>query len=472
MNSARVTVFCSVALVTIAALGGFVWLLVSSPVQVEERVPLKTDHEIAGGAQAVKIEGVFARSNGTPSTVIKASWPRFRGVDFDNVLKDSVPLLDSWPEGGPEVVWRVALGEGYAGPVVINGCVYILDYDEKKYSDALRCLSMDDGREIWRRSYKVQVKRNHGMSRTTPAVTDKYVVTIGPRCQVMCCDTGTGAFKWGVDLAKDYGTEVPLWYTGQCPLIDGNVAVVAPAGKCLMMGIDCETGKVVWETPNPDKFKMSHSSIMLMTVAGRRMYVYAAAGGIAGVSAEEKDRGALLWQSREWNHAVVAPAPVKVDDSRIFMTSGYGVGSMMFSVVRKDGQFEAATLYKLERKVFACEQHSPVVYNGKLYSVLPADAEIMRKQFVCLDPDGKQVWASGPEHRFGIGPFMVADGKFFIMNDDGQLTMVRATEKGYEQLAQAQVLNGRDSWGPLAIVDGRMLVRDLSEMKCLDLRKK
>ena len=66
------------------------------------------------------------------------------------------------------------------------------------------CYSLLDGTELWRRGYAVDIKRNHGMSRTIPAVNDKYVVTVGPRCQVMCCDAITGDLLWGIDMVREF----------------------------------------------------------------------------------------------------------------------------------------------------------------------------------------------------------------------------------------------------------------------------
>ena len=142
------------------------------------------------------------------------------------------------------------------------------------------------------------------MSRTIPAVTSRFVVTIGPRCHVMCADSRTGDFLWGIDLEKEYGTETPFWYTGQCPLIDDAVAVIAPAGKSLLIGVDCASGKVLWETPNTNNWQMSHSSIMPMQLNGRKMYVYCAVGGMAGVSADGDDVGEILWETQQFNSAV------------------------------------------------------------------------------------------------------------------------------------------------------------------------
>src|SRR5436309_865738 len=78
-------------------------------------------------------------------------------------------------------------------------------------ADAVRCLSLADGREIWRRSYPVDITRNHGITRTVPAATDRYVVTLGPKCQVVCLDATSGDFRWGIDLVSQFGTTVPQW---------------------------------------------------------------------------------------------------------------------------------------------------------------------------------------------------------------------------------------------------------------------
>lgn len=418
----------------------------------------------------VDLRGTFLKGPGAPSS-IAAAWPRFRGAGFDNIGRDAIPLAETWPASGPPERWAVDLGEGYAGPTVRHGCVYLLDYDETRHADTLRCLSLDDGREIWRRSYRNEMKRNHGFSRTVPAVSERHVVTVGPRGHVLCADARTGDFKWGMDLVRDHGAKEPLWYTGQCPLIDGDVAVIAPAGKALLMGVDCESGKVVWEAPNPDHWEMSHSSVVPMTFAGRRMYVYAARGGIAGVAADGPDRGAILWRSTEWNNSITSPMPVPLPDGRIFLTAGYGAGSLILRLVASaGGAIAVETGPRIAKTVFACEQHTPILLDGLLYSVLPADAGELKRQLVCYDPAGQTVWTSGPSERFGLGPFLVAADRILVMNEDGQLTMARASKRGWEPLARAQVLHGREAWAPMAVVDGLLLARDSKRMVCLDLR--
>jgi outer membrane protein assembly factor BamB len=451
------------------------WWFFYNPVKdFVESVPGRDNRpeDFTSMSEAVELGALFEEFDGIPSQ-IQGSWPRFRGAGFDNISRENIRLAESWGESGPEILWSIDLGEGHAGPVVANGRVYVLDYDEELRADILRCFSFENGTEIWRRGYEINVKRNHGMSRTVPAVTDKYVVTIGPKCHVMCVDALSGDFKWGIDLQREYQTVEPLWYTGQCPLIDGSLAVIAVGGSSLLIGVECETGEVVWKTPNPNNWSMSHSSVLPFTIHGVRMYVYSAIGGIAGISAEEGTLGQIVFESKLWNHNVIAPSPIHLGDGRIFLTAGYGAGSLMLKLNVENGAFTAEALQTLKpEEGMASEQQTPIYYKGHLFSILPKDAGPLRNQMVCSFPDdvSRFVWTSGKTNRFGLGPYIVADDKFYVLSDDGVLTVIKASATEYKQLAQAKVLDGVDAWGPLAIVDGRLLARDSHRMVCIDLR--
>lgn len=415
----------------------------------------------------VDFTGRFQTFDGIPSS-LPAAWPRFRGPNHDNIARDAPPLADAWGDDGPPVLWTVALGEGYAGPAVLGGRVYVLDYDEDARADALRCFSLDDGREIWRHSYEVEIRRNHGMSRTVPAVTEDYVVSIGPRCHVLCLDAQSGAFQWGIDLQREYGTVEPLWYTGQCPLIEDDAVILAPGGPdALLMAVNIADGTPLWKTPNPMEWQMSHSSVTPMTLAGKRTYVYAAVGGIAGVSAEGGDMGTLLWHV-PWDARIIAPSPVAIGDDRVLALAGYGAGALVLEVRETNTGFEAREISRHgTRDGIAVEQHTPVVHDGFIYAIMPKDAGALRAQFTCYRPDGALVWSSGEENRFGLGPWLMADGKFFVLDDDGMLYLLRATPERFELLDKAQVLHGHESWGPLALAGDKLLVRDLDHMTCV-----
>jgi outer membrane protein assembly factor BamB len=432
---------------------------------LKARVPgtdrLSDDPAVA--ASTARWEGKLVRSNGLPAD-LKGSWPQFRGPNRDNISSDSIPLLRAWGADGPRKLWQIEVGEGFAGAAIWRGRVYLMDYDRESQADALRCLSLADGREIWRYTYPAKIKRNHGMSRTIPAVTDRYVVSLGPKCEVLCLKTEAGELLWHQDLVRQFNAEVPPWYAGQCPLIEGERAILATGGDALLVAIECATGKVLWQSPNPRNWQMTHSSVTPFVFGGKRMYAYCGSGGVAGIAA---DSGALLWDTTDWKISIATvPSPVYLGDGKLFLSGGYNAGSLMLQLKQQTNGIAVETLFRLKANVFGTTQQTPAWYQNYLFGIRTPDGPL-----VCLDPKGKVVWDSGSE-RFGNGPYLIAQDLLLAMNDSGVLTLAEASTTGFKKLSQAKVLPGPDAWGPMALADGRLIVRDLTTMVCLDVAGK
>ncbi len=401
---------------------------------------------------------------GRPST-LSGQWPCFRGPERDGICHEPTPLRRNWPPSGPPVLWTITLGEGYAGAAISGGCAYVLDYDEPAQSDTLRCLSLDDGQEVWHNSYPVELIASHGITRTTPAIADGRVITIGPRCHVACWDAASGACHWLIDLELEYGTITPRWYTGQCPLIDGDRLILAPSGQALLVAIDLATGKPIWKTPNPRGWKMTHVSVVPMQWQQQRTYVYCTTAGVVGVSADD---GRILWEYPDWiEQFAIAPSPVVLPGDRLFLSSGYDkkVGSVLLQLLPGSGKPTVQMLRQLSPREFNSEQQTPILYDGHLLGIRKQG----NGQLVCLDLEGNEIWNSGRD-RFGHGPYLIADGAVLALSTQGRLVMAEANTQQYRPLASHQVFDGGiDAWGPMALVQGRLILRDMTRMTCLDL---
>ena len=427
---------------------------------------------IARSSDEVRI-GEFFMQYEDPSTVTSVTpseqWNRFRGPEINNRV--ATPLVKE-VRSPIATLWKVTTGEGHAAPAIFGGRVYLLDYDEALRSDALRCFSLETGKELWRRWYRVPIKRNHGFSRTIPFVNEKYVISLGPKGHVMCCDPITGEMKWALDIEKNYHTEVPFWYTGQCPLVEEDVLIIATGGDALLAGIDCATGEELWRTPNPDGFKMSHSSVIPMVLGGYRTYVYMAIGAVCGISAEEADRGKLLWHTTGFQPNVIAPSPMQVSSNRVFLTAGYGSGGALMEVTRNGNQFSAAILTKHRPRDGACsEQQTPLFANNMLITVIPKDGGGLRDRLVCYSPENllKPVWTSAPDEKFGLGPYMIINQQLFVLKDDGELYLYRLGNGELTLVRKERILEGVDAWGPMAYADGKLLIRDAHNLLCVKL---
>jgi outer membrane protein assembly factor BamB len=66
---------------------------------------------------------------------------------------------------------------------------------------------------------------------------------------------------------------------------------------------------------------------------------------------------------------------------------------------------------------------------------------------------------------------MLADGMFLVMDGNtGKLHAIEASTIAYNEISSAQVLAGQEVWAPMALSDGKLVLRDLTRMICLDLR--
>lgn len=447
-----------VSAAAVAVLCVFGWMRAGAVTDVEARTAIADNRPPKPDTSVQEDVGRLIPGSAQPSD-LEGRWVQFRGADQANIVDDAGPMADAFPEGGLREFWAVDMAEGHAGAAVINGCAYVIDYDEETKEDAIRCLNLETGEEVWRYTYPALVRAPHGKSRTIPAVTEDYCVTIGPVGHVVCLDARDGRLIWRRNLVVENGTIVPPWNMGQCPVIDGDRVVIAPGGDPLMMLIDLATGETVWETPNPGGWEMSHASVRIVQMHGVKQYVYPSMQGTASVNAET---GEILWTDTAFlNRTAYVPTPVFVPPDRIFLTSGYNAGCAM---LRATSLTEVETLWSLDAKTFGSDQQTPIYYDGYIYGVTAGG------QMACLSVDGEVQWKSGAKNKYGLGPYIIIDGKLLVLDDmKGTLHMIEARPDAFNELDVTQVLQGHDAWAPISVAAGRMIMRDVTRMVCLEI---
>jgi len=361
-------------------------------------------------------------------------------------------------------VWSVPVAPGYAGAAIAGGRVYHHDYDEAKSEWCVNCRSLADGKLIWQFREAREIRPNHAITRTVPAVDGRFVCSLDPKAVLHCLDAKTGKQLWRKSLVTAYQSAIPPWYNGQCPLQEGGRLIIATGGAAILVALDKATGNEIWRTPNPGGYAMAHASVMPAVLGGVKQYLYGTLKGPLGVSAQD---GKLLWAHARKFNVAVAPSPIAVDEEKVFMTGSYDAGSVMVRVRRVGGEFKTENVFDFQNNEWNSEVHTPIVHQGHLFAV----GKKKRGLFTCLSFDGKQVWTSEGKASFGLGSYMLAGGMFLVMEGDtGKLRLLEASTAGYHELAAAQVLGGEEVWGPMALSDGRLVLRDLSKMICLDLR--
>jgi outer membrane protein assembly factor BamB len=395
-----------------------------------------------------------------------ADWPQFRGPNRDGISTEK-GLLRSWPAQGPKVLWSTPVGQGYAAAAIFGGKVYFNDYDEATSEYLIRCLNLADGKETWRFKEKRRIRPNHGITRTVPATDGTHVFSLDPKAVLHALDAATGKEVWRKNLVEEYGSKIPPWYNGQCPLIEKDRVVIAPVGtSALVVALDKATGKELWRTPNPEGWLLSHSSLMPATLGGVRQYMFSVLQGTVGVAAAD---GRQLWHFPFKFNLSVSPSPLAVDSERVYVTGAYDAGGAMFRVKKTGSGFTTEQVFVHAPEEWNSEVQTPILFQDHMFAV----GKKKRGLFTCVDLDGKQVWDSAGKASFELGSFMLADGMFLILEGKtGMLRLLEASTTGYKELASAQVLDGHDVWGPLALSNGKLVIRDLKKMVCLDLKGK
>jgi hypothetical protein len=190
---------------------------------------------------------------------------------------------------------------------------------------------------------------------------------------------------------------------------------------------------------------------------------------VAGVSLKD---GKILWTYRGWSNRFPIPYPVSLSDDRLLVTGGYGSGSVMLKVTKKGSSHEIIELFKLDQKELGLQIHQPIVYKGHLYANNNGNEH--REGLICMTLDGKVLWRSSDNRKqpkFERGNLLMADGLIVDLDGKkGSLHLIDPSPEGYKELAQAQVLSGKMMWSPMAISQGKLLLRSQEEMKCVDLR--
>jgi outer membrane protein assembly factor BamB len=393
------------------------------------------------------------------------------------------------------MLWSVPVGQGYAGAAIRDGMVYLLDRDGEA-QDVLRCLDLNTGRELWRLGFAAPGKLPEPGSRNVPTVDEQYLFAVGPFGQFYCVDRHTHRPVWSAHLVDDFKdpeidraeppdgskdrlarTQVPTWGMTQAPLLYRDLVIVAPqTQKVGVVAYEKGTGKIRWRSGYIGRNWYGHVSPSLARLGDVEQVIMLAQPSDpekyppAIVSAIAPDSGQILWKTQTPGPLKIPMAqPLPLGEDRLFITGGYRLGEAILQVTRTNGQWNTRVL--LHNKDAVGHIHSPVLYRGHIYLTSFKEHGATHTGLVCLDLDGRVLWQTGPELRFDNGSLLLVDDMALVMNGKtGELHLFAVSPAGGKLLAKARVLDDKKPWAPMALSDGKLLVRNLEILKCLDLK--
>lgn len=392
---------------------------------------------------------------------VAGDWPQYLGPNGDGTSSEK-GLARAFPSSGPKVLWTVQLGKGYGGAAVRDGQVFVLDREGRE-GDILRCLDLESGKESWTFRYAAPGTASHDGSRSTPTVTEQRIFTIGLFGHLHAIDRSTHKAIWKKHLLEDFGGRLPKWAVSQSPLAYKDLLVVAPQTDAVgLVALDQATGKERWRSGPVGT--MAYASPKLVTLAGTDQIVLVTKEGARGVDA---GTGQNLWA---YEHPCRIPVPnvSALGNNQLFVTGGYDAGSAIIEVSRQGDSWQVTEKAKISRIGGHC--HPALVRQDHLYVLCNTNER--KDGMVCFDFQGRMKWQTERDpYLCKGGSILTADGIMYAVDGtSGELHIAEPSPAGFKSLAKATLLEGREIWAPLALSNGRLLIRDQGQMKCVDLR--
>lgn len=397
---------------------------------------------------------VFATTVARPA---EPSWPQWRGPTRDGRISDGA-WPDSLAEDRLKELWRVPLGPGYSGPLVVGERVIVAETLDKE-AESVRALDRKTGRELWSArwpgalSVPFFAKANGDWIRATPACDGRSVYVAGMRDVLVALDLETGREQWRCDFPQRFEAQLPAFGGVSSPLVDGEFVYVQ-AGEGVAK-VDRRTGEVAWRVlrDGGGMFGSAFSSPVIAEIAGRRQLVVQTRQLLAGVDLGD---GRVLWRQevpafRGMN--ILTPA---VFGDRI-LTSSYGGGTFCFEVVRDGEGFDVRRPWKKTTQGY---MSSPVLHEGHAY------LHLRNQRLTCMDlATGTERWTTTP---FGKYWSLAANGdRLLALDERGELLLFRADPARFD-LLDRRTVGDVPAWAHLAVAGPHVLVRALDVVRCLE----
>ena len=389
-------------------------------------------------------------------------WPQFLGPERTGISLET-GLIDTFPEEGPEVLWKVPGGVGMSAIAISGGtAVTLVQRLDRQWIVALDAAT---GKEKWSSDLAPAYQNAMGDGpRATPTLADGTAYIYTGEGILAAVDLKSGDIRWSHNVPQQQKAK-PSEYGMSCsPLVtETHVIVAAGAANATLVAFDRTTGKQAWTAGRGAA--AGYSSPALRTLGGQQQVVAFAGNQALGVNPKT---GAMLWGypfETDFNCNTATPLAI---DGNLFLSSGENHGCVLLKVPAVKTEDVEAVWSSLDSKsVMRNEWQTSIQLGDYLYGFDNVGSAGPVTHLTCIEAKtGKRVWQ---QLRFGKGNLVAADGKLWCSTMAGELVIVEASPKGFRELARAEVI-GETRQAP-SIANGRLYLRDGQDIVCLNVKK-
>ena len=420
------------------------------------------------------------------SLLYAEDWPQWRGKDRLGIWSES-GILERFPPEGPQRVWTQPIADGYAGPAVADGRVFVTDYrstQNRKGVERALCLDEATGDTLWEKEWPVDYAGlQYALGpRATPTVDGDRVYVLGSMGDLFCLRAKDGAEVWHRNYQRDFDAELPTWGFVGAPLVDGErlIALVGGSPDAKVVAFDKMTGEEVWR------------AIAATSEPGYDPPVIFAAGGVrqlivwhpTAVASLNPETGDVYWEQPFKIQAGLTVATPVFSEHGLLVSAFYN-GSRMYRLLEDRPAAELIWKGNSDSEIETDGLHSlvttPVVDGDYVYGI--GSYGHLR----CLDArTGERVWdtldLTMENARWASGQIVRHEDRYFINNDRGELVIARFTPAGYEELDRATIMEptnplrrrrefGAVHWTHPAYANRHMIIRNDEEIVRFSLER-
>lgn len=407
------------------------------------------------------------QSSADEQTSAKFDWPHLRGPQYNAHAPDT-DLADSWPPEGPPMLWTREIGRGYSSLTIVGNRVFT--QSQTLTTQRVLALNADSGQTVWEYPYEWPYDPG-GMypgPRSTPTISNGRLYFASPDGLVGCLRTTDGRPLWSQNVKDKFdGRGAEFGYSCSPLIEDGKVILPVGGPTASMVALNAATGATLWTS---GKAPASYCSAMPITFRGNRQIIAFLQNELA---AFDPNTGRQLWR-REYSRGYDEHSNFLLyDDPYLRSMQPFRAGSDLFKLENASANDCEIKLVRHDSQM-SNDVASSVLVNGYLYGFDLLDIQTSRHRpsrgtFRCLDfKTGTTQWSSD---RPGQASIAVADGKLLLFNDRGEVLLVRANPKRYEELARTEVFRGEICWTAPALSRGRLYVRSPTRAACLYVGK-
>ncbi|MDF1546692.1 MAG: PQQ-like beta-propeller repeat protein [Bacteroidales bacterium] len=379
-------------------------------------------------------------------------WNQFKGF-YRNGVASGNTLAEKIPENGPKMLWKKKTGSAFSEITIMGNQIYTMLSEKTDSVSGLEFAVAFDaktGNEIWKTlidSIFIDVDGWGDGPRSTPAIGQDFVYSFSGRGKLTATSKTDGKIAWQVDFVKEFGSTIPRWGFANSPLLIGDLVVMEAGGSenRAFIAFDAKTGKVVWAK---GKGNSTYNSPSVANIDGETQIIFANGIYLYSFNAQ----GDTLWTLKTPIGNPTA-LPLVFDSNKVFISAIRNTGFIV-AEFNKNGAKELINGTAMKN-----DYSTSVYYDGYIYGFNVA-------ALTCISATtGEKKWT---KRGFGKGSLILVDDKLLVLSDQGKIIQVKATPDAYTEQGSFQAIEGK-SWTAPSFSDGKVYVRNLTEMACFDL---